>query len=108
MGKISPLDGIGPEDIALDGLESRIKHGHISEVILALSPTVEGQTTIHFIQTILAPYAVKISQLAHGIPVGGELDLLDSHTISRALMNRGVLCADAPAKVPVPEHSSPD
>ena len=91
MGKISPLDGIGPEDIALDGLKKRVATGEIKEVILALSPTVEGQTTIHFIQTLLAPLGIKISQPAHGIPVGGELEYLDGNTISRALSNRGTL-----------------
>ncbi|MDF1827438.1 MAG: recombination mediator RecR [Legionellaceae bacterium] len=91
MGKISPLDGIGPEDIALDGLKSRVADGDITEIILALSPSVEGQTTIHFIQTLLKPYNIKISQPAHGIPVGGELEFLDGNTISRALNNRAAL-----------------
>lgn len=96
MGKISPLDGIGPEDIALDGLKKRVTVDNISEIILALSPTVEGQTTTHFIQSMLADRRITISQLAHGIPVGGELDLLDSNTISQALLNRGVLAGVAP------------
>jgi recombination protein RecR len=91
MGKISPLDGIGPEDIALDGLIARVTESHISEVILALSPSVEGQTTIHYIQTLLRSCGITISQPAHGIPVGGELEFLDGHTISRALNNRGAL-----------------
>ena len=88
MGKISPLDGIGPNDIALDGLKARIEEGEISEVILALSPTVEGQTTMHFIQALLKPYPVTLSHPAHGIPVGGTLEYLDGHTIHRALFNR--------------------
>lgn len=91
MGKISPLDGVGPEDIALDGLKKRVISGDIKEVILALSPSVEGQTTIHFIQNILSEYPIKISQPAHGLPVGGELEYLDGNTISRALSNRGTL-----------------
>ncbi len=91
MGKISPLDGVGPEDIALDGLKQRVATGDINEVILALSPSVEGQTTIHFIQNLLMPLDVKISQPAHGIPVGGEFEYLDGNTISRALFNRGIL-----------------
>ncbi|MDF1683588.1 MAG: recombination mediator RecR [Legionellaceae bacterium] len=91
MGKISPLDGVGPEDIALDGLKIRVTEGHINEVILALSPSVEGQTTIHYIQTLLRSCGIKISQPAHGIPVGGELEFLDGNTISRALNNRGAL-----------------
>jgi recombination protein RecR len=93
MGKISPLDGIGPNDIALDGLHQLIKQGQIREVILALSPTIEGQTTIHFIQTLLSPYPLKMSQLAHGIPAGGELEFLDAHTIGSALRNRGAIDA---------------
>ncbi len=91
MGKISPLDGVGPEDIALEGLKNRLATQTIKEVILALSPTVEGQTTIHFIQALLKPYPVTISQPAHGIPVGGELEYLDGNTINRALSNRNPL-----------------
>ncbi|MDF1678884.1 MAG: recombination mediator RecR [Legionellaceae bacterium] len=91
MGKISPLDGIGPEDIALDGLRKRIETGDIKEVILALSPTVEGQTTIHFIQSLLKSFDIIMSQPAHGIPVGGELEYLDGNTIHRALSNRSTL-----------------
>ena len=72
------------DDIALKGLETRIASGQIKEVILALSPTVEGQTTIHFIQARLKPYDIKISQPAHGIPVGGELEYLDGNTIKDA------------------------
>ena len=93
MGKISPLDGIGPEDIALPGLALRVKQGVVKEVILALNPTIEGQTTIHFIQTALQALPVTISQLAHGIPVGGELEFLNSNTIGSALRNRGVVSA---------------
>ena len=63
----------------------------IKEIILALSPTIEGQTTIHFIQEILRPYNLQISQLAHGIPNGGELEYLDSNTIGSALLNRATL-----------------
>jgi recombination protein RecR len=88
MGKISPLDGIGPEHIKLPKLHDLIVQHQIKEVILALSPTIEGQTTIHFIQELLRPLSIQISQLAHGIPSGGELEFLDSHTISSALRNR--------------------
>lgn len=93
MGKISPLDGVGPDDIALKGLEKRIATGTVKEVILALSPTVEGQTTIHFIQNLLKPYDVMLTQPAHGIPVGGEFEYLDGNTIHRALTNRNTLCS---------------
>lgn len=91
MGKISPIDGIGPEDIGLPKLQQLVRHENIQEVILALSPTIEGQTTVHFIQEVLRPHIVHISQLAHGIPSGGELEFLDSNTIGSALRNRAML-----------------
>lgn len=91
MGKISPLDGIGPEDINLEKLQQLIICENIQEVILALSPTIEGQATVHFIQELLRPHTTNISQLAHGIPNGGELEYLDGHTIGSALRNRAVL-----------------
>lgn len=93
MGKISPLDGIGPEDINLSQLQQLVIRENIQEVILALSPTIEGQTTIHFIYELLRPHAIQLSQLAHGIPSGGELEYLDSNTIGSALRNRAVLNA---------------
>lgn len=88
MGKISPLDGLGPEDIGLPQLRDLIVNESIKEVILALSPTIEGQTTVHFIHELLREYPLHISQLAHGIPSGGELEFLDGNTISNALRNR--------------------
>ena len=91
MGKISPLDGIGPEDISLPKLQELIIRENIQEVILALSPTIEGQATVHFIQELLRPHTTNISQLAHGIPNGGELEYLDSSTIGSALRNRAAL-----------------
>ncbi|MDF1757698.1 MAG: recombination mediator RecR [Legionellaceae bacterium] len=91
MGRISPLDGIGPEDIGLDILLKHIGNTNIQEVILALTPTIEGQTTVHFIKEMLKGHSVQISQLAHGIPSGGELTFLDSNTISSALKNRETL-----------------
>jgi len=91
MSKISPLDGVGPEDIGLPRLQNLVVSEGIREVILALSPTVEGQTTIHFINELLRSQAVQISQLAHGIPSGGELEFLDGNTIGSALRNRAAL-----------------
>ncbi|MCR9192394.1 MAG: recombination mediator RecR [Gammaproteobacteria bacterium] len=88
MGKISPIDGIGPDDIGLQQLQTHVRDTNIQEVILALSPSIESQTTVHFIQEKLQHLPVKISQLAHGIPSGGELSFLDGHTISSALRNR--------------------
>lgn len=91
MGKISPLDGIGPDSIGLPRLHTLVTSTGIKEVILALSPTIEGQTTVHFIQELLRSCPVKISQLAHGIPSGGELEFLDSNTIGHALRNRAAI-----------------
>lgn len=93
MGKISPLDGLGPDDIGLPRLKSLILQEKVQEVILALSPSVEGQTTIHFIHQLLRHEPVNISQLAHGIPSGGELEFLDSNTIGSALRNRATVNA---------------
>lgn len=94
MGKISPIDGIGPENINLPKLEELVLKEKTQEVILALSPTIEGHTTIHFIHELLHPHNVCISQLAHGIPSGGELEYLDSNTIGTALRNRARLNKD--------------
>lgn len=91
MGKISPLEGIGPDEIGLPRLRQYIEQAQIQELILALSPSIEGRTTIHFIQEHLRTLPIKISQLAHGIPSGGELALLDGQTIGSALRNRECL-----------------
>ncbi|MDR3442226.1 MAG: recombination mediator RecR [Legionella sp.] len=91
MGKISPLDGLGPDDIGLPKLRDLIIAESIQEVILALSPSVEGQTTIHFIHQLLRDQPINITQLAHGIPSGGELEFLDGNTIGNALRNRAVI-----------------
>jgi recombination protein RecR len=91
MGKISPLDGLGPEDIGLPKLKTLIIQEHIQEVIIALSPGIESHTTIHFIHQLLHDEAIHISQLAHGIPSGGELEFLDANTIGSALRNRAVM-----------------
>lgn len=91
MGKISPLDGLGPEDIGLPKLKELVTTRAVQEVIIALSPSVEGQTTSHFIHQLLQGSSLHISQLAHGIPSGGELEFLDCNTISNALRNRAVL-----------------
>jgi recombination protein RecR len=88
MGRVSPMDGIGPEDIGLSRLQEVIASQQIHEVIIALSPSIEGQTTGFFIQELLRNSPVRITQLAHGIPSGGELEYLDGHTIGSALRNR--------------------
>lgn len=91
MGKISPLDGLGPADIGLPRLKKLVSERKINEVILALSLSVEGQTTAHFIQQLFKEQSIHISQLAHGIPSGGELEFLDGNTISSALKNRALV-----------------
>jgi len=88
MGKISPIDGLGPDEIGLPMLQKRVISEGISEVILALTPSVESNATLYFIQALFKTHPVKISQLAHGIPSGGTLELLDANTISSALRNR--------------------
>lgn len=91
MGKISPLDGLGPDEIHLPRLRELVIAEQTRELIIALSPGIESQTTIHFIRQLLADQPVRISQLAEGIPSGGELEMLDSYTIGSALRNRAVL-----------------
>lgn len=85
-GVLSPLDGIGPDDLAIDALVARAPQ--FSEVVLAVNATVEGQTTAHYITDRLAGAGVKVTRLAHGVPVGGELDYLDEGTLSQALRAR--------------------
>lgn len=87
-GTLSPLDGVGPDDLNINGLVSRVAEGGISEVILAVNATVEGQATAHYITDQLSGLDVKITRLAHGVPVGGELDYLDEGTLAAALKSR--------------------
>ena len=91
-GLLSALDGIGPEDLRINKLVERVtqekEEGSIKEVILALSATVDGQSTAHYIADYIAPLDVKLTHLAHGVPVGGELDYLDDGTIVTALNSR--------------------
>ncbi|MDN3554653.1 recombination mediator RecR [Halomonas maura] len=87
-GHLSPLDGIGPEDIGLDQLEARVAEGAVTEVILATNPTVEGEATAHYIAAQLASQGVTLSRLAYGVPMGGELEYVDGGTLSRAFTGR--------------------
>ncbi len=87
-GVLSPLDGVGPEDLNLARLVERAGAEDVSEIVLALGATVEGQSTSHYILEQLAGCNVKISQLAHGVPVGGELDYLDEGTLAAAIRAR--------------------
>ncbi len=87
-GALSPLDGIGPDELNLASLVERVAEGEIKEVVLAVNATVDGQTTAHYVTDLLAAYSVKITRLAHGVPVGGELDYLDDGTLSAAMRQR--------------------
>ena len=87
-GIISPMDGIGPSDIEIESLVSRVAAGGVQEVILALSPTMEGDTTNFYIYRKLAPYGVKVSIIARGIAVGNELEYTDEVTLGRSIVNR--------------------
>ena len=87
-GRLSPLDGIGPDEIGLDQLEQQLQSGSISELILATNSTVEGEATAHFIAQMAAQHQVKASRIAHGVPVGGELEFIDSSTLAHAFSGR--------------------
>lgn len=88
MGHLSPLDGIGPSDIGLDVLDYRLQRGNINEVILATNPTVEGEATAHYIAELCHAHSINASRIAHGVPVGGELELVDGTTLSHSLLGR--------------------
>lgn len=87
-GKLSALDGVRPEDLTIDVLVGRIEQGGIDEVVLAMNATLEGQTTAHYIAERIEGFPVRVTQLAHGLPVGGELDYLDEGTLAQALRAR--------------------
>jgi recombination protein RecR len=87
-GRLSALEGVRPEDLTIGLLIERVSQGGIDEVVLAMNATLEGQTTAHYIAERLEGYPVRITQLAHGLPVGGELDYLDEGTLAQALRAR--------------------
>ena len=87
-GRLSPLDGIGPDDIGLDQLEQRLDEGSVQELILATNPTVEGEVTAHYISELAAKRQVSTSRIAHGVPMGSELEYVDSGTLSHAFEGR--------------------
>ena len=87
-GRLSALDGVRPEDLAIDSLVARVAAGGIDEVVLAMNATLEGQTTAHYVAERIEKFPVRITQLAHGLPVGGELDYLDEGTLAQALRAR--------------------
>ncbi|ODP98617.1 MULTISPECIES: recombination mediator RecR [Salinivibrio] len=88
MGHLSPLDGIGPADIGLDVLEKRLQHEPIQELILATNPTVEGEATAQYIAELCQEHQVGASRIAHGVPMGGELELVDGTTLSHSIIGR--------------------
>lgn len=87
-GVLSPLDGVRPEHLSLDALVARAGEPHVREIIVALSATVDGQTTAHYVTELVGHLAVRVTRLAHGVPVGGELDYLDEGTLSAAIRQR--------------------
>ena len=87
-GTISPLDGIGPDDINIKGLLARIAKGGVSEVIMATNPDVEGEATAMYISNLVKPLGVKVTRLAHGIPIGTDLEYADEVSLARAFVDR--------------------
>lgn len=88
MGRLSPLDGIGPEELGLDRLEERFAGNEIKEVILATNPTVEGEATAHYIGELARERGLRVTRIAHGVPLGGELEYVDGGTLSHAFTGR--------------------
>jgi recombination protein RecR len=88
MGHLSPLDGIGPEQLGLELLEARLASGEVKELILATNPTVEGEATAHFISELARAHGVRSTRIAHGVPMGGELEYIDGGTLSHAFAGR--------------------
>jgi recombination protein RecR len=91
MGHLSPLDGIGPEQLGVRELEALLDSGEIREMILATNPTVEGEATAHFLSELAAKRQIRASRIAHGVPIGGELEYVDGGTLAHALTGRYVL-----------------
>jgi recombination protein RecR len=87
-GRLSALEGVRPEDLSIDKLVNRVAAGGIDEVVLAMNATLEGQTTAHYLAERLEKFPIRLTQLAHGLPVGGELDYLDEGTLAQALRAR--------------------
>jgi recombination protein RecR len=91
MGHLSPIDGVGPDDLGLEQLESRFKEEEISELIIATNSTVEGDATAHYLAEMASRYEIGASRIAHGIPLGGELEYVDGGTLSHAFFGRRVV-----------------
>ena len=91
MGRLSPLDGIGPKEIHLDRLIKRAQNGVVNEVILATNYTVEGEATAHYVSELLKARGMKVSRIARGLPMGGEIEYVDSGTLAQALLERKII-----------------
>ena len=87
-GAISPLDGVGPDDLKIAGLLARVRNGDVAEVIVATNPRVEGEATALYLAKILKPLGVRVTRIAHGVPVGGDIEYADEVTLARALEGR--------------------
>ena len=90
-GHLSPLDGVGPEEIGVDLLEKRLSEGEVSEVILATGATVEGQATAHYLSDLVHDKGIRVSRIAQGVPLGGELEFVDSSTLDHAIGERQIM-----------------
>lgn len=88
LGALSPLDGVGPEDLKIDGLLERLRAGGVTEVIIATNPTVKGETTALYLSKIIKPLGISVSRIAYGLPVGGDIEYADESTVQRALEGR--------------------
>jgi recombination protein RecR len=91
MGHLSPLDGIGPEELGMSALEARLGDGQVQELIIATNPTVEGDATAHYLADLATKHMVQASRIAHGVPLGGELEYVDGGTLSHAFFGRRVV-----------------
>ena len=87
-GALSPLDGVGPEDLRIKELLLRLQNGHVQEVVMATDPDVEGEATAMYVARLLKPLGIKVTRLAHGLPVGGDLEYADEVTLAKAVENR--------------------
>jgi recombination protein RecR len=88
MGHLSPLDGLGPQELGLDLLQQQLSKGDITEIIIATNPTVEGEATSHFIADMANAKKIKVTRIAHGVPIGGELEYIDNTTLAHAFSGR--------------------
>ena len=88
QGRLSPLDGIGPRELGLEKLAARFAEGEVQELVIATNPTVEGEATAHFLSELARAHAVRATRIAHGVPMGGELEYIDSGTLAHALAGR--------------------